>query len=311
MKIEIAKRLYRYRTAAGLSQEQVAARVGVSRQAVSKWECVESSPDTDNLIALAILYEVTVDELLFADPEQGPVARAARGETAAGAEDAGAVQLSVVEPDAGTATATSVGEEPVGEEPAVDESADAPDADDAGDVRGESAAGTDDVSADATDGTGAHDDTTVSTAASDAAAADETGTGWSAHGEGPTCDDDRGPGPVPEDEHDVHVSFEEGIHVRDRRSGEDVHVGCEGIHVRDGKNGEDVHVGWDGIHVREGRTGEDVRIGWDGVHVRDQRTGEYTRVGWSGIRVDSPRERVRIDFSGLAQMIRELRKRQV
>lgn len=79
MKIEIAKRLYRYRTAAGMSQEQVATRVGVSRQAVSKWECAESSPDTDNLIALAILYEVTVDELLFADPEQGPGARGATG----------------------------------------------------------------------------------------------------------------------------------------------------------------------------------------------------------------------------------------
>ena len=69
MKIETAKRLYEYRRASGLSQEQVAARIGVSRQAVSKWECAESSPDTDNLIALATLYRMTVDELLFADPE--------------------------------------------------------------------------------------------------------------------------------------------------------------------------------------------------------------------------------------------------
>ena len=70
MKIEIAKRLYEYRRASGLSQEQVAAKISVSRQAVSKWECAESSPDTDNLIALAMLYGVTVDELLFADPEK-------------------------------------------------------------------------------------------------------------------------------------------------------------------------------------------------------------------------------------------------
>lgn len=55
MKIETAKRLYEYRRASGLSQEQVAAKIGVSRQAVSKWECAESSPDTDNLIALALL----------------------------------------------------------------------------------------------------------------------------------------------------------------------------------------------------------------------------------------------------------------
>lgn len=70
MRIEIAKRLYEYRRAAGLSQEQVAEKVGVSRQAVSKWECAESTPDTENLIALAVLYGVTVDELLFADPEE-------------------------------------------------------------------------------------------------------------------------------------------------------------------------------------------------------------------------------------------------
>ena len=69
MRADIAKRLYEYRKAAGLSQEQVANKIDVSRQAVSKWECGESSPDTDNLIALATLYEVTVDELLFADPE--------------------------------------------------------------------------------------------------------------------------------------------------------------------------------------------------------------------------------------------------
>ena len=69
MRADIAKRLYEYRTASGLSQEQVANEIGVSRQAVSKWECGESSPDTDNLIALAVLYGVTVDELLFADPE--------------------------------------------------------------------------------------------------------------------------------------------------------------------------------------------------------------------------------------------------
>lgn len=87
MKIEIAKRLYEYRRAAGLSQEQVAAKIGVSRQAVSKWECAEASPDTDNLIALALLYGITVDELLFADPEkaivEAPVSEAAGSETAA------------------------------------------------------------------------------------------------------------------------------------------------------------------------------------------------------------------------------------
>ena len=41
--------------------------MGVSRQAVSKWERGESSPDTDNLIAIANLYSVTLDELINGD----------------------------------------------------------------------------------------------------------------------------------------------------------------------------------------------------------------------------------------------------
>lgn len=69
MNIEIANRLVELRRAHGLSQEELAARLGVSRQAVSKWERAESSPDTDNLIALAQLYGVTLDGLLFHEVE--------------------------------------------------------------------------------------------------------------------------------------------------------------------------------------------------------------------------------------------------
>ena len=64
MNVEIANRLMDYRKKAGLSQEELAAKLGVSRQAVSKWECAESSPDTDNLIALAKIYNVSLDELI-------------------------------------------------------------------------------------------------------------------------------------------------------------------------------------------------------------------------------------------------------
>ncbi len=64
MNIRIANRLLEYRRASGYSQEELAAKIGVSRQAVSKWERVEASPDTDNLIALASLYGVTIDELI-------------------------------------------------------------------------------------------------------------------------------------------------------------------------------------------------------------------------------------------------------
>lgn len=48
----------------GLSQEDLAITLGVSRQAVSKWETGEAKPDTDKVIALAEYFEVTTDWLL-------------------------------------------------------------------------------------------------------------------------------------------------------------------------------------------------------------------------------------------------------
>lgn len=70
MNIEIANRLYQYRKSMGLSQEELAEKIGVSRQAVSKWERAEASPDTDNLIELANVYGMTLDELLKGKEEQ-------------------------------------------------------------------------------------------------------------------------------------------------------------------------------------------------------------------------------------------------
>ena len=64
MNIEIANRLVELRKKSGYSQEELADKLGLSRQAVSKWERAESSPDTDNLICLARLYNVSLDDLL-------------------------------------------------------------------------------------------------------------------------------------------------------------------------------------------------------------------------------------------------------
>lgn len=64
MNIETANRLLQYRKENNLSQEELAEKIGVSRQAVSKWERAEASPDTDNLIRLAEIYGVTLDEML-------------------------------------------------------------------------------------------------------------------------------------------------------------------------------------------------------------------------------------------------------
>lgn len=67
MNIEIANRLLQLRKKHGFSQEDLAAKIGISRQSVSKWERAEASPDSDNLIALARLYGVSLDELLLSE----------------------------------------------------------------------------------------------------------------------------------------------------------------------------------------------------------------------------------------------------
>ena len=69
MNVEIAQRLAAMRREQGYSQEELAERLGLSRQAVSKWERAESSPDTGNLIALAKLYGVSLDDLLRIDED--------------------------------------------------------------------------------------------------------------------------------------------------------------------------------------------------------------------------------------------------
>ncbi|MDR0818470.1 MAG: helix-turn-helix domain-containing protein [Oscillospiraceae bacterium] len=72
MNIEVANRLVLLRKQGGYSQEDLAEKLGVSRQAISKWERAESSPDTDNLIRLAKLYGVSLDNLLSMNDELPP-----------------------------------------------------------------------------------------------------------------------------------------------------------------------------------------------------------------------------------------------
>ena len=60
----IADRIQTLRKQSGLSQEQLAERLDVSRQAVSKWESGQSIPDVDKIIALSELFETTTDYLL-------------------------------------------------------------------------------------------------------------------------------------------------------------------------------------------------------------------------------------------------------
>ena len=70
----IGERIRACRQRAGLSQERVAELVGVSRQAVTKWETNRSAPSTENLFRLAEIFGIGVD-LLLTPPEAGPQPR--------------------------------------------------------------------------------------------------------------------------------------------------------------------------------------------------------------------------------------------
>ena len=64
VKRSLGEALKAHRARCGMTQEFVAQSLGVSRQAVSKWESGASDPSTVNLLALAKLYGVSADELL-------------------------------------------------------------------------------------------------------------------------------------------------------------------------------------------------------------------------------------------------------
>lgn len=62
--MKIAERIQQLRKSKGLSQEQLAAQLDVSRQAVSKWESGQSVPELDKIILMSNLFETTTDYLL-------------------------------------------------------------------------------------------------------------------------------------------------------------------------------------------------------------------------------------------------------
>lgn len=91
--MELYEKLYELRRASGMSQEELAEKLGVSRQAVSKWESGATQPELSKLIELSKLYSVSVDELLsleHAKPEQD----AAESPVQSNAEKAPAEKLS-------------------------------------------------------------------------------------------------------------------------------------------------------------------------------------------------------------------------
>ncbi len=70
-------KLYNLRKQKGLSQEELANRLNVSRQTVSKWEIGDSTPDMEKLIAISDLFDISLDELVMdkVPPETGETSK--------------------------------------------------------------------------------------------------------------------------------------------------------------------------------------------------------------------------------------------
>ena len=71
--LALNENIRRLRRAAGLSQEELAGRLGVSRQSVSLWEQGETNPTVENIYAMAEVLGVSFDELMAAPSEAEPV----------------------------------------------------------------------------------------------------------------------------------------------------------------------------------------------------------------------------------------------
>lgn len=63
--MDFGDKLKQYRVNEGMSQEQLAEKIGVSRQAITKWETKRGLPDVENMIILAELFKLTLDELIL------------------------------------------------------------------------------------------------------------------------------------------------------------------------------------------------------------------------------------------------------
>ncbi|MCC8196267.1 MAG: helix-turn-helix domain-containing protein [Ruminococcus sp.] len=67
----LSEKLYTLRKKSGLSQEQLAEELNVSRQAISKWESGNSIPESDKLVAISNYFNVSLDYLLKDDESSG------------------------------------------------------------------------------------------------------------------------------------------------------------------------------------------------------------------------------------------------
>lgn len=68
--MDFNNRLYQLRKQKGLSQEELANRLNVSRQTISKWEVGDSTPDMEKLVAICDLFDVSLDNLVMGKEDE-------------------------------------------------------------------------------------------------------------------------------------------------------------------------------------------------------------------------------------------------
>lgn len=68
--MDIAERLQELRKKEGYSQEKLAEMLGISRQAISKWESGQGKPEIENIIKLTEIYKVSADYILLGEKEK-------------------------------------------------------------------------------------------------------------------------------------------------------------------------------------------------------------------------------------------------
>ena len=71
--MSLGETILRLRTGRGMSQEDLAAALEVSRQSVSKWETNASTPELDKLIKLSALFDISLDELVTGGKKENPL----------------------------------------------------------------------------------------------------------------------------------------------------------------------------------------------------------------------------------------------
>ena len=86
--MKLSEKLYSLRRGAGLSQEQLAERLGVSRQAISKWESGVSTPESEKLVLISNYFGVSVDYLIKED-----IVEAAKAEPKSDPEEKKSAQM--------------------------------------------------------------------------------------------------------------------------------------------------------------------------------------------------------------------------